>query len=116
MQGVTTLWGSFEIKNTRLAQTMLQQFAASDLTTQPPEVFAQCVKEPSSPLLSASGGVSSSMICVCVMVRWADQFEELPLYFMRFFGSTNVEQVIDAMEYACYVYDVCAQPFLCAVL
>jgi len=27
-------------------------------------------------------------------------------YFLRFFGSTDVEKVLDAMEYAVYVHDV----------
>jgi twinkle protein len=31
-QGVNTLWGSFEIKNTRLAKTMLSQYAQTDLS------------------------------------------------------------------------------------
>ncbi len=56
---------------------MLQQFAGTDLTKQP-ELFD----------------------------RWANKFEELPLYFLRYFGSTSVESVLDAMEYACYIYDV----------
>lgn len=38
--------------------------------------------------------------------QWADRFEQLPLYFMKFFGSNSVESVLDAMEYAVYVYDV----------
>jgi len=25
---------------------------------------------------------------------WSDRFEELPLYFMSFFGSTNLEKVL----------------------
>lgn len=32
-QGVNTLWGSFEIRNARLAKTMLQQMAGADLAT-----------------------------------------------------------------------------------
>ena len=31
MQGVNTLWGSFEIRNARLARTMLQQMAGVPL-------------------------------------------------------------------------------------
>ena len=31
---------------------------------------------------------------------------QLPLYFMRFYGSTEIDDVLDAMEYAVYVYDV----------
>ena len=36
----------------------------------------------------------------------ADGFESLPMYFMRFYGSTEIDEVLDAMEYAVYVYDV----------
>merc|ERR1711871_1127897 len=36
----------------------------------------------------------------------ADEFAELPLYFMRFFGGSDVDEVVDAMDYAVYVYDV----------
>lgn len=35
-----------------------------------------------------------------------DRFQQLPLYYLRFFGSTKVEQIIDAMEYSVYAYDV----------
>jgi twinkle protein len=35
--GVSTLWGSFEISNVRLAKKMLQQFAGKDLTKYPGE-------------------------------------------------------------------------------
>eukprot|EP00644_Phytophthora_capsici_P001056 jgi/Phyca11/535923/estExt2_fgenesh1_pg.C_PHYCAscaffold_430078 len=36
----------------------------------------------------------------------ADRFEALPMYFLRFFGSTDVDEVLDAMDYAVYAYDV----------
>lgn len=36
----------------------------------------------------------------------ADRFETLPLYFMRFHGGSDVDEVLDAMEYAVYVNDV----------
>lgn len=78
MQGVNTLWGSFEIKNVRLAKKMLTQFAARDLSAATKEDFD----------------------------RISEQFSQLPLYFLRFFGSTQLEQVLDAMEYAVYAYDV----------
>ncbi|RHZ28457.1 hypothetical protein DYB37_013444 [Aphanomyces astaci] len=38
--------------------------------------------------------------------RTADEFEALPMYFLRFFGSSDVDEVLDAMEYAVYAYDV----------
>ena len=34
------------------------------------------------------------------------QFEELPLHLLKFYGSTNLDELLDAMEYAVYVHDV----------
>ncbi|KAF0695088.1 Aste57867_14073 [Aphanomyces stellatus] len=76
-QGVSTLWGSFEIKNTRLMHKMLTQMAGRSLA---------CNLE--------------------LFERTADDFEALPMYFLRFFGSSDVDEVLDAMEYAVYAYDV----------
>ena len=36
----------------------------------------------------------------------ADKFESLPMYFMKFHGGSDVDDVLDAMEYAAYVHDV----------
>jgi twinkle protein len=38
--------------------------------------------------------------------KTADAFEALPMYFLRFFGSSDVDEVLDAMDYAVYAYDV----------
>ena len=35
-----------------------------------------------------------------------ERFQQLPLYYLRFFGSTQLEQILDAMEYSVYAYDV----------
>lgn len=78
MQGVPTLWGSFEVGNVRLATRILRQFHSAH--------------EPRSPLLENFD-------------EWADRLSQLPLYFMRYHGSNEVERVIEAMEYANYVYD-----------
>ncbi|KAK1934719.1 putative DNA polymerase I [Babesia divergens] len=77
MQGVSTLWGSFEINNVRLAKTMLRQFSGRNLETSLEDFN-----------------------------YYADKFAELPLRFMKFHGSTSIDQVIDAMDYAVYVHDV----------
>lgn len=77
MQGVNTLWGSFELQNVTLVRKMLTQFAGKNL--------ANSIDE---------------------FNFWADKFAELPLYLMRFYGSTGVDEVVDAMEFAAYVYDV----------
>ncbi|CAI5733448.1 unnamed protein product [Hyaloperonospora brassicae] len=76
-QGVSTLWGSFEIKNTRLMHKMLTQLAQRNL-----------------------GGDVNAFDAA------ADRFEALPMHFLRFFGSTDVDEVLDAMEYAVYAHDV----------
>lgn len=72
--------GSFEIPNQRLARTMLSQYAGINLNVHQLQ--------------------SSQFDIIC------DSFEQLPMYFLRYFGSTNIDNVIDAMEYAVYVYDV----------
>ncbi|CAG8450907.1 6746_t:CDS:2 [Diversispora eburnea] len=75
--GVSTLWGSFEISNVRLAKKMLTQFAGKDLSKHPNEFHI-----------------------------WAKQFQQLPMYFLKFFGSTEIKGVIEAMEHAIHAFDV----------
>ncbi|KAI9321254.1 P-loop containing nucleoside triphosphate hydrolase protein [Dichotomocladium elegans] len=75
--GVPTLWGSFEILNRRLAKKMLYQYAGKDLSKTPEEFDS-----------------------------WANKFEQLPLYFLKFFSSTAVRDVLDACRHAVYAYDV----------
>ncbi|KAM4837799.1 twinkle mtDNA helicase isoform 2-T2 [Urocitellus parryii] len=77
-QGVNTLWGSFEISNVRLVRVMLTQFAMGRLEEQ-----------------------------LDKYEEWADRFEDLPLYFMTFHGQQSIRSVIDTMQHAVYVYDVC---------
>ncbi|KAJ6669079.1 hypothetical protein lerEdw1_007888 [Lerista edwardsae] len=77
VQGVNTLWGSFEINNVRLAKIMLTQFAMGRLEEQL-EKFDE----------------------------WADKFEDLPLYFLTFHGHQNIKTVIDTMLHAVYMYDI----------
>lgn len=77
MQGVNTLWGSFEINNVRLAKIMLTQFAVQRLEDNLEQYD-----------------------------YWADKFEELPLYFMTFHGQQNIKTVLDTMQHAVYLYDI----------
>jgi len=77
LQGVRTLWGSFELGLPKLVKKMLCQFANKNIETNSEDYTAI-----------------------------ADQFAALPMYFLRFFGSTQVDQVVDAMDYAVYVHDV----------
>ncbi|XP_024062083.1 twinkle protein, mitochondrial isoform X2 [Terrapene carolina triunguis] len=77
MQGVNTLWGSFEINNVRLAKIMLTQFAVRRLEEQLDQFD-----------------------------EWADKFEDLPLYFMTFHGHQSIKTVIETMMHAVYMYDI----------
>jgi twinkle protein len=81
-QDVNVLWGSFEIKNTRLLHKLLKQFSREAL----PDIHGPNAVEALDAL--------------------ADRFEGLPLHFMRFHGGSEVDEVLDAMEYAVYVNDV----------
>ncbi|XP_015436054.1 PREDICTED: twinkle protein, mitochondrial [Dufourea novaeangliae] len=77
MQGVNTLWGSFEIRNARLARTMLQQMARVPLDEN-----------------------------IQHFDSYADNFEKLPIYFMTFHGQQSIKVVMDAVEHATYVHDI----------
>lgn len=77
MQGVNTLWGSFEIRNTRLAATLLRQYVGYPLDDRLHEFN-----------------------------HWAAEFERLPLYFMTFHGQQPLKPVLEAIEHASYVHDV----------
>lgn len=63
---VNTLWGSFEIRNVRLAKTMLTQFAEKNLEKNIDEYNL-----------------------------WADKFEQLPMYFMTFHGQQTMQTVLE---------------------
>lgn len=78
--GVPTLWGSFEIKNSRLVEKQLQQYHTG-----------------SGSLRSLSHEKLDSL---------ADDFESLPLHYMNFHSSTELSQIIDAMDFAVYRDDV----------
>ncbi|XP_075072355.1 twinkle mtDNA helicase [Mixophyes fleayi] len=77
MQGINTMWGSFELNNVRLAKIMLTQFSLQRLEEQLDKYD-----------------------------EWADRFEELPLYFMTFHGQQNIKSVLDTMQHAAYMYDI----------
>lgn len=77
--GAPTLWGSFEIKNTRLLQSMMKQFHPKELL---------------------------ELITPEKLNKVADKFESLPLVFMNFHGGSNLEEVLEAMDYAVYQHDI----------
>lgn len=73
MQGVQTLWGSFEIRNSRLGLVMAQQMANSSLVDENSKYL-----QPE--LASAS-----------------EKLSKLPLYFLDFFGSTDMAVILSNM-------------------
>ncbi|ORX58214.1 P-loop containing nucleoside triphosphate hydrolase protein [Hesseltinella vesiculosa] len=75
--GVPTLWGSFEILNRRLIKKMLYQLAGKDLSEYPEE-----------------------------MEQWGQTFQQLPMYFLKFFSSTAIQDVIEACDFAVKEYGV----------
>ena len=77
-KGVPTLWGSFEVKNEILAASMIQQYFKRDT--------AKMSKEDLSLII--------------------DEMGDLPLYFMKFFGSTNLDVLFNTLDYAVYTYDI----------
>jgi hypothetical protein len=79
-QDINVLWGSFEIKNTRLMHKLLQQHAREPLPVGDPSQASK-------------------------LDHIADKFAALPLHFMKFHGGSDVNDVLDAMDYAVYVND-----------
>lgn len=67
------MWGSFEIRNVRLARTMLQQMSGIPIDENLNEFD-----------------------------KWADAFEELPIYFLTFHGQQTIKVV---MEVSCFICD-----------
>jgi twinkle protein len=90
-QGVNVLWGSFEIKNTRLMHKLLQQYMKDVLPVG---------------LAEREGSMEEKKKVYEALTALADKFDTLPLYFMKFHGGSDIDDVLDAMEYAAYVHDV----------
>eukprot|EP00612_Vaucheria_litorea_P001307 CAMPEP_0171457412 /NCGR_PEP_ID=MMETSP0945-20130129/3508_1 /TAXON_ID=109269 /ORGANISM="Vaucheria litorea, Strain CCMP2940" /LENGTH=574 /DNA_ID=CAMNT_0011983029 /DNA_START=203 /DNA_END=1924 /DNA_ORIENTATION=- len=77
--GTNVLWGSFEVQNTRLIKKMLHQFGRKPLTE----------------ISKKQQGLPALM----------ERFSQLPLLFMSFHGGTEVDLVLEAMDYAVYAND-----------
>ncbi|XP_074598262.1 mitochondrial DNA helicase [Brevipalpus obovatus] len=71
IQGLPTLWGNFEMKNSKLCRTMLNQFARQSLASHMQEFD-----------------------------KHADNFVNLPMYFMTYHGQEEFENVQKTMETA----------------
>lgn len=78
LQGVPTLWGSFEVSNVRLVARILKQF---------------------------QGAHGNKSDLVSGFSEWAERFSELPMYYMAYHGSEDLGRVLETMEYANYVHD-----------
>lgn len=78
---MNTLWGSFEVKNSRLVKKMLQQY------------YGQPLHKP---------GTAEVILGIEAV---ADRFQALPLHFMTFHGGSETDHVIDAMDFAVYAHD-----------
>lgn len=77
IQGVNTLWGSFEIRNERLATTLLKQLSLTNLENHLDQFD-----------------------------YWADEFTKLPIYFLTFHGQQSIKMVMETLEHATYVHDI----------
>ena len=92
-QRIPTLWGSFEIKNSKLIIKMLRQ----KYQRKAPALKHQ-TGTLTTPLLEGSDA--------SFLHRLLEDFEELPMHFMSFHGATAVDAIIDAMDFARYVHDI----------
>ncbi|KAL7536825.1 hypothetical protein ACHAXR_007420, partial [Thalassiosira sp. AJA248-18] len=90
-QGINVLWGSFEIKNTRLMHKLLQQYMK--------DVLPVGLADKDLP-------AEEKRKQMMALTALADKFDTLPMHFMKFHGGSDVDDVLDAMEYAAYVHDV----------
>ncbi|CAF0886846.1 unnamed protein product [Didymodactylos carnosus] len=77
MQGVSTLFGSFEIQAHRLAKIMLTQYSGLNLSKN-----------------------------LHVFEQYANLFEQLPMYFMTFHGQENIDKVIETMANAVTIHNI----------
>ncbi|KAH8026217.1 hypothetical protein HPB51_017143 [Rhipicephalus microplus] len=93
MQGVNTLWGSFEIQNEKLGQNYANPVCQCE------ESHAKSCDSPILFRMSLENNMEE-------FDSWADKFELLPLYFMTFHGEESMKNVMDAMAHAVYVHDI----------
>ncbi|KAG8183233.1 hypothetical protein JTE90_014408 [Oedothorax gibbosus] len=77
IQGLPTLWASFEITNTRLMKTMLSQFSRCSLVDN----------------VDSYG-------------HWAEEFRKIPMFFLNFHGPRTLKRILKAMANAVIVYNV----------
>ena len=81
LQGVRTLWGSFEIKNSRLGSKMLQQHARVSMTNCGDDLFNDAADSFTKlPLWCVS---LANFLCVCVALQTCgvDLFDDAIIFF-----------------------------------
>lgn len=100
-QGVNTLWGSFEISNSRLVSQLFQQYVGGLAGIE------------SMRFVSGQAATTSiqaeSLMPIDTQVfedAWADFEREIPISMMAFHGSTQMTEVLDVMRHAVYTQDV----------
>ena len=92
-QGVKTLWGSFEIKHTRLARIMIQQVAAQSLVhSEGPEEDFEVIEE---------NETRPKLIIKDDVINQAQKIlQSCPIFFMDYFGPTALENILESMNQA----------------
>lgn len=98
-QGVKTLWGSFEIKHTRLARIMIQQVAAQSLFHNDNKVEEDKVEEDNSSEDNIYEN-NQKIIKEDVINQAQKILQNSPIYFMDYFGSTPLESILESMHQA----------------
>lgn len=94
-QGVKTLWGSFEIKHTRLARIMIQQVAAQSL------FHNDKINENEEIEVNNEDDQKNNLIIKEDVINQAQKIlQNSPIYFMDYFGSTPLETILDSMNQA----------------
>ena len=76
-QGIPTLFCSFELKNEVVLANMLKQYSGENLDVLPDKFD-----------------------------YWAERFQELPMYFQKFFGMTTMNKVMETITFTVDLYDV----------
>lgn len=95
-QGVKTLWGSFEIKHTRLARIMIQQVAAQSLFHNDNKVEEDKVEDDNC----NEENINQKIIKEDVINQAQKILQNSPIYFMDYFGSTPLETILESMHQA----------------
>ncbi|CAF3376029.1 unnamed protein product [Rotaria socialis] len=77
LQGLSTLFGSFEIQTHRLAKVMLTQYSGLNLSKN-----------------------------MDVFDKFAEQFARIPMFFMTFHGQESIDKVINTMGNAVAIHNI----------